>query len=121
MRIMRNVCWLALLAGTLLVGVKAASAQSQAAIQACTPDAMRLCSQFIPDRAQVRSCMLRKVGELSEACRSAMHGGGRTTGARGVYRRRVYHPRLYHPRVYHRPVRRIIHRRYKYHPPRRRP
>jgi hypothetical protein len=111
---MHVFCWLALLAGIMLGGLKAASAQSQAAIQACTPDAMRLCSEFIPDRAKVRDCMLRKVSELSQACRSAMQGG-RKIVARPVYHRRVYHRRVLHRRVYHRPVlhrpvRKIIHR-----------
>jgi hypothetical protein len=117
MRIMRIVCWLALLAGIVLGGLEAASAQSQEAIQACTPDAMRLCSEFIPDRAKVRDCMLRKVGEVSQACRSAMRGG-RRIGAQPVYHRRVYHRRIYHRPVYHRPVRKIIHRRYDPHHPR---
>jgi hypothetical protein len=112
---MRVVCWLAVLAGTMFGGLRAASAQSQAAIQACTPDAMRLCSEFIPDRAKVRDCMLRKVGEVSQACRSAMRGG-RNIGARRVYYRPIYHRPayhrpVYHRPVYHRPVRKIIHRR----------
>ncbi len=121
MRIMRIVYLLAALAGMLFGGLKAASAQSEAAIQACTPDAMRLCSEFIPDRAKVRDCMLRKVGELSQACRSAM-GGGRKIAARPVHHRRVYHRPVYHRPVYHRPVhhrpvRNIIRRRVRYHRP----
>jgi hypothetical protein len=53
-----------------------ASAQgSEAARQACTPDAMRLCSDVIPDVAKVTACMKAKSSQLSDACRVAMRGG----------------------------------------------
>jgi hypothetical protein len=94
---MRFICWLALPVGLLIGGINGAGAQgSEEARQACTPDAMRLCSEFIPDAGRVKSCMLRKRGELSEACRSAMRGGAR---GRHVYYhrvRRVIHERHYH-------------------------
>lgn len=52
-----------------------ASAQgSEAARQACTPDAMRLCSDVIPDVARVTACMKSKSSQLSQACRVAMRG-----------------------------------------------
>jgi hypothetical protein len=55
------------------------SAQQQ---QACTPDAMRLCNEFIPDVAKVSACMGRKRASLSPACRATMtvpsHGRKRT-------------------------------------------
>lgn len=93
MRMMRFVCWLALPAGLLLGSLNGASAQgSDEARQACTPDAMRLCSEFIPDAEKVKSCMLRKRAQLSEACRLAMRGGPREHG------RRVYHHRARHYR-----------------------
>ena len=70
----RLVCALALPVGILLGSLGAASAQqgSEAARQACTPDAMRLCKEFFPDQAKVKSCMLSKQSQLSEACRLAM-------------------------------------------------
>jgi hypothetical protein len=37
--------------------------------QACTPDAMRLCSEFIPDVSRITACMARKRASLSPACR----------------------------------------------------
>jgi hypothetical protein len=40
--------------------------------QACAPDAMRLCSDFIPDVPKITKCMKAKRAELSEACRRAM-------------------------------------------------
>lgn len=90
MRTMRFVCWLALPVGLLIGSINGAGAQvSEEARQACTPDAMRLCSEFIPDAARVRSCMMRRRGELSEACISAMRGMRR--GYHHERRRVVYH------------------------------
>ncbi len=64
----------ALLAGALaFCGPDRAGAQD--ARQACTPDAMRLCSAFIPDEARVKSCMLARRAQLSPECRLAMGGG----------------------------------------------
>jgi len=40
--------------------------------QACTPDAMRLCSEFVPDVTKISACMNRKRAELSPACRATM-------------------------------------------------
>ncbi len=72
----RLICALALPFGILFGSISAAGAQgaqgSQAARDACTPDAMRLCKDFIPDQAKVRSCILSKQSQLSEACRLAM-------------------------------------------------
>jgi hypothetical protein len=49
---------------------------SASARQACTPDAMRLCSDAIPDVAKVKACMQAKSAQLSEPCRAAMNGAG---------------------------------------------
>jgi hypothetical protein len=49
---------------------------SESARQACTPDAMRLCSDAIPDVAKVKACMQAKSSQLSEPCRAAMNGAG---------------------------------------------
>jgi hypothetical protein len=40
--------------------------------QACTPDAMRLCGEFIPDVAKITACMSRKRASLSPACKATM-------------------------------------------------
>lgn len=37
---------------------------------ACTPDAFRLCSAYIPDATRVELCLRQNKSELSEACRS---------------------------------------------------
>jgi hypothetical protein len=56
--------------------------------QICTPDAMRLCSDVIPDRAKVTACMKAKHAQISKECRVAMAGGGGGGGGGG---RRVHH------------------------------
>jgi len=88
MLIVRLVCALVLPVGIVLGSLGAASAQgSESARDACTPDAMRLCNEFIPDEARVRACMLRKRSQLSEACRLAMRG----QSAEGARRHRRHH------------------------------
>jgi hypothetical protein len=52
--------------------------------QACTPDVMRLCSEFIPDVAKISACMGRKRAQVSATCRAAFahpatHAGKRTS------------------------------------------
>ena len=71
LRIMHRVCGPALPATLLLIGMSAmgitdAAAQgSPEARQACTPDAMRLCSEFTSDVSQTTKCMMAKRGQLS--------------------------------------------------------
>jgi hypothetical protein len=72
MRITHFVGGLALPAVALLCGLHGAAAQGVDVRQACTPDAMRLCSDVIPDVAKVTSCMLAKRRLLSTECRTAM-------------------------------------------------
>jgi hypothetical protein len=38
---------------------------------ACTPDALRLCSAFIPNADEITSCLREKNAEFSDACRTA--------------------------------------------------
>ena len=73
MRIARLICWLALPAALLLANVGGAAAQgTPEQRQACTPDAIRLCSDFIPDVPKITKCMKANYKKLSEACRLAM-------------------------------------------------
>jgi hypothetical protein len=51
---------------------------SDAARQACTPDAMRLCSNYIPDVGRITACMKAKSSQLSAPCRAAMASEGAT-------------------------------------------
>jgi hypothetical protein len=79
MRSMSLACRLALPLGALvLFGLEGANAQAVDARQACTPDAMRLCSEFIPDVPKVTACMRAKRAQLSPECRLAMNGGHKT-------------------------------------------
>jgi hypothetical protein len=94
MRIVRSICWLTLLSGVLLYRLDAANAEvSDATKQACTPDAMRLCAEFIPDVAKVTACMSKKHSELSEPCRVAMADGG------GKHERHRKHEARHHRRT----------------------
>ncbi len=98
----RFICTLALPVGMLLVSLNGVGAQGgESAREACTPDAMRLCNEFIPDEEKVKSCMLRKRSQLSEACRVAMRGGPAERersewGERGERHHHYYHHRHHH-------------------------
>jgi len=51
---------------------------------ACTPDAIRLCSAFIPNADEITTCLREKNAELSDACRTAVTAGMKQLpGARG--------------------------------------
>ena len=93
------ICRLALPVGLLIGAINGAAAQvSEAARQACTPDAMRLCSEFVPDAAKVKNCMMRRRSELSAPCIAAMRAMGR---GRHEHYRRVRHV-VHHYRHYYR-------------------
>ena len=90
LRTMSLVCWLALPVVALLVAVNGAAAQgSPETREACTPDAMRLCSEFVPDVPKITACMNAKHSQLSAACRLAMSHGHR------VHRYRTHRWRSY--------------------------
>jgi hypothetical protein len=95
MRIMRLAFWPAVPVGLLLIGLHGANAQDQSSPevrQACTPDAMRLCSDFIPDVPKITRCMMAKRAQLSRECRVAM-----------ANQHRIYHRRDYQRRRYNQP------------------
>ena len=96
LRTMRLVCWLVLPVVALLAVLNPAAAQgSDEARQACTPDAMRLCSEFIPDVPRITACMNAKHASSAPLaawrCRMATgpstdigHIDGRATGIAGT-------------------------------------
>jgi hypothetical protein len=49
---------------------------------ACASDAQSICSEFIPDRGKVASCLFKNKSRLSSAC-SASLGGGKSAKASG--------------------------------------
>jgi hypothetical protein len=119
---MRNIGllrWLVLPAGIVLGGLVAAHAEvSDSVRQACTPDALRLCSAFVPNADKVKICMLRKRSQLSRGCRLAMRGGPVRHPRRAYYRRTASHPvTVQHRHVEHRRVehRHVEHRRVEHH------
>ncbi|KJC55541.1 hypothetical protein UB31_00770 [Bradyrhizobium sp. LTSP849] len=43
--------------------------------QACTPDAMRLCGEFVPNVDAITACMIQKKAQLSPQCRPFFRQG----------------------------------------------
>ncbi|MGY3548193.1 hypothetical protein ACVWZ4_003583 [Bradyrhizobium sp. USDA 4472] len=43
--------------------------------QACTPDAMQLCGEFVPDVDAITACMIRKKSQLSPQCAAFFRRG----------------------------------------------
>ncbi|WP_407193731.1 hypothetical protein [Bradyrhizobium sp. STM 3566] len=50
-------------------------AYTQEQQQACTPDAMRLCSEFVPNVDAITACMIKKKAQLSPQCRVFFRAG----------------------------------------------
>lgn len=69
---------LAAASGVLLIAIWATGPGSELAFaqgtpeqrQACQPDAMRLCSEFVPDVDRITACMIKQRMRLSPACRA---------------------------------------------------
>ncbi len=66
--IYRAVLAFAILASATATTIRA-SAETAEERQACTPDATNLCADEIPDRERVYGCLVRKVNQLSPACK----------------------------------------------------
>ncbi|WP_259216121.1 hypothetical protein [Bradyrhizobium centrosematis] len=52
----------------VLVRPGAGFAYTQEEQQACTPDAMRLCGEFVPNVDAITACMIKKKAQLSPQC-----------------------------------------------------
>ena len=52
----------------MITGPPSAIAYTQEDANACTPDAMRLCQQAIPDESRVALCLVQNKRQLSPAC-----------------------------------------------------
>jgi hypothetical protein len=94
MRTRQLVCALALFVGALACYSVGAGAQgTDAERQACTPDAMRLCGNVVPDIARTTACMKANFARLSPECRLAIRAG--SGGGHGTYRHRTYRHHQY--------------------------
>jgi hypothetical protein len=60
------------LAVLLIAGPTPAAAQAPDAADRCTPDVMRLCSEFVPDADRIVKCLKVKQRQLSPSCSSAL-------------------------------------------------
>jgi len=74
-----RVAWLALLASPASVFAQGTPEERRA----CTPDALRLCSAFIPDSDQITACLRQKNAELSEPCRQFILAGMKPSDSSG--------------------------------------
>ena len=71
------------MAGVLTVlivaaGPSPAAAQASDAADRCTPDVMRLCSEFVPDADRITACLKSKRKQLTPSCASALQPQGRS-------------------------------------------
>ncbi len=63
------------LALAVLIQPGAGFAYTQEEQQACTPDAMRLCGEFVPNVDAITACMIQKKAQLSPQCRPFFRQG----------------------------------------------
>ena len=73
------------LAALMIMAPLSAYAYTQEEADACTPDAMRLCQQAIPDPERVTQCLIDNKRNLSPACSNVFsrpHNAGATTRER---------------------------------------
>jgi hypothetical protein len=78
----------------LAAGGKPAAAQSSDAANLCTPDVMRLCSEFVPDADRIVGCLKAKRRQLSPQCSSALAGKSKASSGKSSgksKKRRVRH------------------------------
>jgi len=69
-------------AGSVSAQVGIAARVAQETREACAPDAMRLCSDYIPDVPKITTCMEERFAEVSSPCRAAMIREHYRAGAR---------------------------------------
>ena len=89
----------AVFAGTMAAMVTCAffpwRALAQGSIEerrACTPDAIRLCREFIPDAGKIAACLIARKTQLSDLCRPFVVGPAKpavaSTAAEGARAKR---------------------------------
>jgi hypothetical protein len=79
-----SVCQIAMLAAAFCATAASAHDNRGTPEQrvACTPDAFRLCSSYIPDPGSVEQCLRQNKSNLSEACRSVFDEGSGPVASR---------------------------------------
>src|SRR5882757_3116897 len=75
------------LAILLVAGSAPAAAQSSDAADRCTPDVMRLCSEFVPDADRIVQCLKVKRRQLSPSCLSALQPAGGSSKSKSKKKR----------------------------------
>ncbi|WP_049768167.1 hypothetical protein [Methylocella silvestris] len=50
--------------------------------EACTPDALSICSSAIPDPTKVKECLVQHVSELSPGCKEVFEQRGKAESER---------------------------------------
>jgi hypothetical protein len=82
----RSGVLLAAAAGSLALLLTAAPASAQApdAADRCTPDVMRLCSEFVPDADRIVQCLKVKRRQLSPSCSSALQPASKSGGSKST-------------------------------------
>ena len=63
-----------------------AAAQASDAADRCTPDVMRLCSEFIPDADRIVKCLKAKRRQLTPSCLTALQPSGSRSKRRRAHR-----------------------------------
>lgn len=79
-------------AAVLVVATKPAVAYTPEQEQACTPDAMRLCGNFIPDVDRITACMIERKSQLSPECRRFFRPGPEVSARRAVKTKKTKKP-----------------------------
>jgi hypothetical protein len=69
-----RLCASLALLSTAVTPAPSFSQETIAQRMACTSDALRLCSAFIPDADAITACLKEKSAELGDACRTAFEG-----------------------------------------------
>jgi hypothetical protein len=74
MRPVRLAALLAIVCAAMLAQKPALAQGNSAERDACEGDALRLCSEFIPNVGAIEACLSRNMKNLTPACRVAMGG-----------------------------------------------
>ena len=72
---------LALLTATITPALAQSGPSEAVQRQACMGDALRLCSEYVPDRDQIRDCMAAQRDQLSPSCRAVFDASAEAQNA----------------------------------------